>query len=92
MRIDSLDFFRHSLSLESALFTLSIMDSLHALAANAAERPTILVALVLVFLVSGLLKLSPREKQPPYLKERIPYVTNTIQYLTDVGTFLNRVT
>ncbi|CDM29517.1 hypothetical protein DTO013E5_5153 [Penicillium roqueforti] len=67
------------------------MDSLHVLAANAAERPTILVALVLVFLVLGL-KLSPRGKQPPYLRERIPYVTNTIQYLTDVGTFLNRVT
>lgn len=91
MRIDSLDFFRHSLNLESAFFALSIMDSLHVLAANAAERPTILVALVLVFLVLGL-KLSPRGKQPPYLRERIPYVTNTIQYLTDVGTFLDRVT
>ncbi|KAJ5462939.1 hypothetical protein N7475_007883, partial [Penicillium sp. IBT 31633x] len=69
-----------------------MMDTLHILAAHVAERPTILVAVGLVVLVSGLLRLSSRGKQPPYLKERVPYVTNTIQYLTDVGTFLNRVT
>lgn len=68
------------------------MDTLYILAAHVAERPTILTAVALVVLLSGLLQLSSRGKQPPYLKERIPYVTNTIQYLTDVGTFLNRVT
>lgn len=68
------------------------MDTLYVLAAHAAERPTIFVAIALVVLVAGYLHLPPRGKQPPYLKETIPYVTNTIQYLTDVGTFLNRVT
>ena len=43
-------------------------------------------ALLLSFLV-----LRPRGKQPPSLSEVIPFY-NTIQYLTNVGKFMDRVT
>ncbi|KAK0634297.1 cytochrome P450 [Bombardia bombarda] len=46
--------------------------------------------MVTVILLVSLLRPS-KSKAPPTLKERIPFVSNTIQYLTDCGTFLDRV-
>ncbi|OTA83400.1 hypothetical protein M434DRAFT_83944 [Hypoxylon sp. CO27-5] len=43
-------------------------------------------------LVSLLRLLHKNEPQPPYLKETIPFISNTYQYLTDMGAFLDRVT
>lgn len=52
--------------------------------------PLIILALlsVLVILISR--RLSNNEPQPPYLKEAIPFVSNTYQYFTDMGAFLDR--
>lgn len=43
-------------------------------------------------LVSLFRLLHKNEPQPPYLKETIPFISNTYQYLTDMGAFLDRVT
>lgn len=55
------------------------------------------VVYVAVFLVAGILgyilkgrRKQAEGKQPPWLVERIPYITNTYQYWTDMESFLDR--
>jgi hypothetical protein len=50
------------------------------------------LGLIFIF-VSGYLILRRREDDgPPWLPEKIPFVTNTYEYLTDMGSFLDRAT
>lgn len=53
---------------------------------------TIAVSLgLLLFLLALALRPSPaNQKQPPMLSETIPYVSNTLQYMADMNTFLAR--
>lgn len=51
---------------------------------------TITVSLGVLLLLTLALRPSRRNQQPPMLSETIPYVSNTLQYLTDMNTFLAR--
>ncbi|KAI8944150.1 cytochrome P450 [Xylaria longipes] len=51
--------------------------------------PVLLVTVVLLLRLKGWYSNTPKPRQ---LSESIPFVSNTIQYLTDAGTFIDRVT
>ncbi|KAI5862347.1 cytochrome P450 [Durotheca rogersii] len=55
--------------------------------------PFTIVLLSGVLLITFVFRLlGKNEPQPPYLWEAIPFVSNTYQYLTDMGAFLDRAT
>ncbi|KAH6701359.1 cytochrome P450 [Leptodontidium sp. MPI-SDFR-AT-0119] len=54
-------------------------------------RVLLVVGVFGAFLAS-LLRSPNAKRYPPRLKDTIPYVSNTIQYLTDAGRFMDRVT
>lgn len=66
------------------MFPVDILPS------NSPGSLAIPIAIVSVILLVLLVRPS-KSNEPPQLKDTIPYVTNTIQYLTDAGTFLDRV-
>ncbi|KAF5230621.1 hypothetical protein FAUST_9712 [Fusarium austroamericanum] len=58
---------------------------------NTALSPTSLVVLCVVIAIAVTWLRSSNSNQPPRLQDKIPYITNTIQYLTDAGRFIDRV-
>ncbi|KAK5661823.1 hypothetical protein OQA88_9925 [Cercophora sp. LCS_1] len=58
-----------------------------SLRATLSNVPTLTIPLVLLILV---IVFKPREKQPPSLPDKIPFISNTLQYLTDPHRFLTR--
>ncbi|KAI1139192.1 cytochrome P450 [Hypoxylon sp. FL0543] len=71
-----------------------MMDFVEGVVAHS-ER--LLAASFTIFVLSSVLvivlsRIRKNEPQPPRLKETIPFITNTYQYLTDMGTFLDRAT
>lgn len=58
---------------------------------NTALSPTVLMVLCVVIATAVTLLRSSNSNQPPRLQDKIPYITNTIQYLTDAGGFIDRV-
>ncbi|EMD85896.1 hypothetical protein COCC4DRAFT_146681 [Bipolaris maydis ATCC 48331] len=53
------------------------------------SRAYLVIGIFFVFL--AFIYWSPNANRPPRLPDTIPYVSNTIQYLTDAGRFLDRV-
>jgi len=65
------------------------MPSLDFFLSNLSWPMTLSLAIGSIVLL-GLHLRSRNSKGPPQLNDTIPYVTNTIQYLTDAGTFMDR--
>lgn len=55
------------------------------------DSPVVLVVCLLAPAILFILTRS-NAKSPPSLSDKIPFITNTIQYLTNAGTFIDRVT
>jgi hypothetical protein len=55
------------------------------MAATVAVALTVLTLLAVLRFTRG-----PSGREPPRLKETIPFVSNTYQYLTDMGGFMDR--
>jgi len=52
-------------------------------------------SLLLLFLILSSVQMATNgkdTKQPPMLREKVPYLHNIIQYTTDMGSFLSRAT
>jgi hypothetical protein len=61
---------------------------------NESDQFTMAVLLGLaLLLVAFIFGMSPAaQKKPPMLRETIPYISNTYQYMADMNTFLSRAT
>jgi hypothetical protein len=53
---------------------------------------TFLLGLTLLLVASALAIRSADQGKPPMLRETIPFLSNTYQYMSDMDTFLSRVT
>lgn len=69
---------------------LIAVDELATQVTRLLGSPALILAAVLL-LAFGVTK-SLSTKQPPHLNETIPFLSNTYQYLTNAGDFLDRVT
>lgn len=54
--------------------------------------PSLMLALPLFVVSMFLVSWRNDKRQPPWLGEDIPFVSNTYLYLTDMGNFLDRAT
>ncbi|KAI1413417.1 cytochrome P450 [Hypoxylon sp. FL1857] len=68
------------------------MDTLESLVNNSEHLLIASLAFVVLLSVCILVTTGKNEPQPPRLRETIPFITNTYQYLTDMGAFLDRAT
>ncbi|GKT43291.1 uncharacterized protein ColSpa_03472 [Colletotrichum spaethianum] len=70
---------------------MSGFDVFHEVANRLAGSPSVALALsvAIIFLVISCFR--PTSNSPPRLKETIPFITNTIQYLTNAGVFIDNV-
>jgi len=73
----------------STLSGLAVTVAQHAPSNNAIIFSA---ALVILAALIALGRRGDGEREPPSLPDTIPFITNTFQYLTDIGHFLDRAT
>ena len=75
-----------------ALAQHTAMTSIQSVVEVFTDNARVSVIFGALVLILAIISRSRNTKRPPLLNDTIPYVSNTIQYLTDAGRFLDRVT